>query len=448
VRTQDLKIPLAVQALAVLVLFTSGCTGLFPHTTIPVKSLDQEALDRAAGKMTESGLRQEVLRFADRYMSAVGSFGLERVEDTSRSPEERLASLRLAHSFNTAALDIAIGPSPVVNLLDMMVLTSLTRRRAEARMEVGGFYRREDLAAVVPTLVIVEDDIWQLGALVLKPAQLSSLRDLIDAWLREHPGLEYVADVRLAAFAASHGHEELAEVWVLGFVPGLNLAPELGQASEAVDETRLLLERYLVYFKHLPGIVRWESQQAYLQFILQPEVKQLLANAGRAVASSERISDFLDRLPQEEEQLRVLSEDLRQTILAGREMAVIVDQAVGSADAFLVGIEERTTPGGRRFDIADWQNTAAEIGVAARRLNDAVAQINSLVTSPGWEQNLPQLTAALDRVESEAEAVVDHAFRQSVALIGIFLGGLLVTGLFYQWAKRKIFASGSGSANI
>ena len=40
--------------------------------------------------------------------------------------------------------------------------------------------------------------------------------------------------------------------------------------------------------------------------------------------------------------------------------------------------------------------------------------------------------------------MVDYAFRQSVVLIGIFLGGLLVTGLFYQWAKRKLFSPGLG----
>jgi hypothetical protein len=438
-----MKTLLAFHALIVLVLLTSGCTGLFPNTQIEIKRLDRESLDRATGRMTESSLRQEILRFANRYTSTVGEFGLERIEDTSRRPEERLASLRLAHSLTTSALDIAIGTNPVVNLLDMMVLTSLTRRRAESQIELAGFHEREDLAAVLPTLVVVENDIWKLGARVLSPEQLAALKVLIDAWLRENPDQAYVSDIRIAAFAAEHGEEGLAEIWSLGFIPGLNLAPELDEASEAVDEMRIVLERYLVYFQHLPMIVRWESQQAYLQFVLQPEVAQLLSNASRAVASSERIADFIDRLPQAEERLGALSADLRQTIVSGKEMADLVDQAVNSADAFLVGIEERSTPGGRRFDIVDWQNTAVEIGAAARKLDDALAQINGLVTSPGWEQNLPHLVAALDRAESQTEEVVDHAFRQSVVLIVIFLGGSLVTGLFYQWVKRKIFASGS-----
>ena len=92
----------------------------------------------------------------------------------------------------------------------------------------------------------------------------------------------------------------------------------------------------------------------------------------------------MDRLPQEEARLSELSADLRQTIIAGTEMATLVDQAVGSADALLVGIEERKNPGGRRFDIIDWNNTAVEIGVASRHLSDSVAQINALITSPGW----------------------------------------------------------------
>jgi hypothetical protein len=257
---------------------------------------------------------------------------------------------------------------------------------------------------------------------------------------------EYVADVRLDDFAAEHGEDQLAEAWTLGFIPGLSLVPEVDKAAEAADEMRLLLERYMVYIRHLPGILRWESQQAYLQFILQPEVSQLLANADQAAAFTERIAAFVDRFPQEEEHLRELSTDLRRTILAGTEMANLVDQAVGSADAFLVGIEERKRPGGRRFDIVDWQSTAVEIGVASRHLNDTLEQVNALVTSPGWEENLPQLIAALDRAESETEEAVDHAFRQSLVLIGIFLGGSLVTALVYQWAKRKIFGPAPGSS--
>ena len=78
-------------------------------------------------------------------------------------------------------------------------------------------------------------------------------------------------------------------------------------------------------------------------------------------------------------------------------------------------------------------------------LRSFVAQINALVTSPGWEQNLPQLISVLDRAESKTEEAVDHAFRQSLLLIAVFLGGSLLTALVYQWLKRKLFSPGTGS---
>jgi hypothetical protein len=280
---------------------------------------------------------------------------------------------------------------------------------------------------------------------VLAPEQLASLRGLIDAWLLENPDQEWVADVRLDDFAAEHGETQLAGTWTLGLIPGLSLVPEVSQAAAAADEMRVLLERYMVYIQHLPGILRWEVQQTYYQFILQPEINQLLANAHELAASSERIAAFVDRLPQEEEHLRELSADVRQTILAGAEMANAVDQAVGSADAFLVGIKERVKPGGRRFDIIDWQNTAVEIGVASRHLSDSIAQLNALVSSEGWARNLPQLVEVLDRAELETEEAIDHAFHQSLVLIGVFLGGSLVTALVYQWGKRKLFGPAPGS---
>jgi len=439
------KILPALVGLSVLALLAGGCAEHIQRVRAQSKSLEQEELDRAPGTMTERALRQEVLRFANRYMSAVGEFSVERVEDAALPPEERLAALRLSMSLTSSALEIAIGPSPVVNLLDMMVLTSLTRQRAETRMEVGGFYRREDIAAILPILVSLEADVWALGARVLAPEQLASLRGLIDAWLRDNPDQEYVADVRLDDFAAEHGEAQLAEAWTEDFIPDLSLVPEVSQAATAADEMRVLLERYLVYIHHLPGILRWETQQAYYQFILQPEINQLLANTHQLTASSERITAFIDRLPEEEERLRELSADLRQTILAGTEMATRIDQAVGSADAFLIGIKERVKPGGRRFDIIDWQNTAVEIGVASRQLSDSIARLNALVSSEGWTRNLPELVEVLNRAELETEEAIDHAFRQSLVLIGIFLGGSLVTALVYQWGKRKLFGPVPGS---
>jgi hypothetical protein len=440
---RNAKLLPAFLGLTLLALLTGGCASFVAQDFVQTKSLERGELDGTPGAMTETGLREEVLRFTNRYNSEIGAFGLERVEDTTRSPEVRLASLRLSLSLTTSVIQISIGPHPVVNLLDMMVLTSLTRQRAEARTEVGGFYRREDVAAIVPSLVRLEADIWAVGARVLAPEQLASLRGLIDAWLRENPDQEYVADIRLDAFAAEHGEGELAEAWAMGFLPGLSLVPEVDRAAAAADEMRLVLERYLVYVQQLPGVLRWESQQAYFQFILEPEVNQLLADASRVASSSERIAAFMEGLPQEDERLRELSADLRQTVLAGTEMATVVERAVGSADAFLVGIEERTNPGGRRFDIIDWQNTAVEIGVASRQLNDALAQINALVSSDGWSRNLPHLVETLDLAESASEEVVYYGFRQSLILIGVFLGGSLLTGLVFQWAKRKLFDTSS-----
>ena len=102
----------ALLGLSVLAFLAGGCANYFQQAHVQSKSLDREELDQAPGTMTESALREEVLRFASRYMSAVGEFGVERVEDAESPPEERLAALRLAHSLNTSALEISIGRSP------------------------------------------------------------------------------------------------------------------------------------------------------------------------------------------------------------------------------------------------------------------------------------------------------------------------------------------------
>ena len=72
-------------------------------------------------------------------------------------------------------------------------------------------------------------------------------------------------------------------------------------------------------------------------------------------------------------------------------------------------------------------------------------RVEELMEEMPVEEETPEPAPTQEEKEAEAEEAVDHAFRQSLTLIGVFLGGSFVTGLLYQWAKQKLFAPGTRS---
>src|SRR5438045_3232845 len=62
---------------------------------------------------------------------------------------------------------------------------------------------REEGAPVLEVYRRAEADVWESAAQGLTPEQLAQLKELINRWLREHPGQYYVAQVRFADMAAA-----------------------------------------------------------------------------------------------------------------------------------------------------------------------------------------------------------------------------------------------------
>ncbi len=76
------------------------------------------------GQHTQAQLREDVVRFAHSYF-AVLSQAFDSVQREARSPEARLAVVEPKVKYCNALIDIALGPQPEANLLDMVVLATL-----------------------------------------------------------------------------------------------------------------------------------------------------------------------------------------------------------------------------------------------------------------------------------------------------------------------------------
>ena len=149
--------------------------------------------------MTREELEDHVRRFADRYFTRI-ALATALIRQQTDSDDLK----RLMHNWKTvshaAIIEVAIGPNAVTNLLDMMVLTRLSR------LVVGVYWVPEHIgdelgAEFLQTFVDLEEDIWTVADDVLTPQHQDELRILVDQWHAENPKQYFPWYVRLSNFS-------------------------------------------------------------------------------------------------------------------------------------------------------------------------------------------------------------------------------------------------------
>jgi len=91
------------------------------------------------------------------------------------------------------------------------------------------------------------------------------------------------------------------------------------------------------------------------------------------------------------------------------------------------------------FNIKDYQAALVEASKTIQLLERLIKAIDQVMLSQGWEQTLPRIVEALDRMGSEGDERIDHAFFMGLAFILIFLVGQFITLLAYRYASYRIF---------
>ena len=195
---------------------------------------------------------QEVLQrfstqFVDRVTQATQT--LER----SSSQGVRDEALRKNLLYVSSALEIATGPDPDVNLLDMYVFIHLSRAALD-RHWIPEVYRERgaDLAEVFEKS---ERELDEVAGRALNPAQRAQLTGIVDAWLAENPDQVRVEGIRLADFAAAAGGAAADRT-----IQARGLLTSMTAASHAANQAFLLAERGLFLFHRLPFVWRLQAR--------------------------------------------------------------------------------------------------------------------------------------------------------------------------------------------
>jgi hypothetical protein len=220
-----------------------------------------------------------VMDLADDYIASLG----ESVYLLTRSGKLDSKARWLAQSFLRngvgASLDIAVGPNPSVNLLDLLVLTSLQSWSFEAHWISAGI--GDAGLPALDRLKRAEADVWASAREILSEDQLRTLRNLIGAWIAENSDRTVVALVRFNEFA---DERRMSSMSLRGKAQGL--LQEVGKASAAVDDARLLGERLLWFAGRYPYLLGEQTELTAYRLIDQPEGAQLM----KAIKSARQLS--------------------------------------------------------------------------------------------------------------------------------------------------------------
>lgn len=260
-------------------------------------------------------LQRELMNFADRFASSTAA-AYDELASVATDPEAKRIAIERKVSHAASAYVNATEASPIVGLLDMLVMTRLLRETAQDPWftEIFG----DNAPKVVIKLRVQEEDIWKLAGRYLTEGQLKELSAAIQTWRESHPAERYVSMVRLTEFpeaktaSASASPKGPSSVFGLLFLdPFASLDPAMRQ----VESSREAVDRYFFYLQRMPTILSWRVDSMSRQMLNSSELQQFVDNTTRFASATSTFADsvktmtgLLKQFPQQ------LSDERRQAV--------------------------------------------------------------------------------------------------------------------------------------
>lgn len=376
-----------------------GCAGLGSPTQpksqdVTVAKIGAEAATKPA--MQRQQLEVEIMRYGDRF-SARMSLEADRIRAKATTPELRSFASGWKLACQTAVVEIAVGPNAVENLLDMIVLASLTREEVETYW-VPEYLGAELGQGLLKAARMLEEEIWEGSKRVLTPEQQNDLRSLIREWNEQHPDQHYFWGIRFGGFTDQRAIE-LQRVEETGGLLG-----EIAQTRETAVEMREFGERVMYYMQRAPNLTRLQAEFGMHEMLNTPEAIQLLDNTERLTRSSERYAAVIEKLPAERDAaiMQMFSELSRE-----REAAII-----------------------QMFDKLTREREVA----IAQLIQEQREAIKALLISE-------ELHSAVADIGSEGKDIANKTFVRGALLVllwgVVFVAGRIISGAYLNRTRRK-----------
>lgn len=228
-------------------------------------------------RLTSVELQDDIMRFEGRFSARLVTAFEPLVDSTDLTVRHRAARDEL--DFMSAALDIAVGSEPEVDLLDMVTLVALGRDAMARRWDVD--VHGEAGRAVVEAFDASIEDVTAIARSALPADIEDELGRVIVDWQREHPEQLNVSAVRLSAHAKYRSTPSGA---VASRASGLFSAARA--AAKTADSAVLLGERALYASQRLPLLVRMHARVAAGDLALDLRRKGAATDQVRAIVAS------------------------------------------------------------------------------------------------------------------------------------------------------------------
>jgi hypothetical protein len=201
-------------------------------------------------EIPELELQQALQRFTTQFTDRV-SQATEILERSSRR-RVRDDALRANLLYVSSAMEIATGPVPAINLLDMFVFVRLGRAVLERHWlpEYGA-----EGTALGEAFARTDDEISALAGRSLGAERCAQLASIVDAWLADNPAQTRVEGIRLADFSEAAGAAVGARsIEVRGLLSSVKTA------TVAANQAFQLVERGLFLVHRLPFLWRLQAR--------------------------------------------------------------------------------------------------------------------------------------------------------------------------------------------
>lgn len=228
----------------ILFLFASSCGS--PALVANEKTVfDEEGVSK-------SELQSRVQRFAGVFIDRTNQALIVLESDLETEGLKRQVLERLL-AYSSSAIEIASGPTPEVNLLDMVVFVTLVSDRWDKFWRPKVF--KSNSRAFSEELAQSENEIWAVLEKVSTNEQRRQLKKIIQDWKTDNKDQVLVERVRLNEIAKIEGEasEERAEK-----VEGMFTTVK--GAVSAADQGVLIANRALFLSQKFPFILRLQAR--------------------------------------------------------------------------------------------------------------------------------------------------------------------------------------------
>ena len=343
----------------------------------------------------------------------------------------------------------------------MVILVSLNR------MNVEHFWIPQRYGESAKPLLLAsqeaEKEIWRIAATTLKPEQIKELRAAIQSWHEQHPNVRSPRDLGSLGFASEVAQmNRSSQSGITSSVFNLLAIDPLAGLDPATRElanTRLFAERGLFLARHMPTLIRWETELLIIQTAEMPQMEKLLANTTQLSESANRFSQTAERLPglisTEREQivqaldaqrpgLISLAAQTEKALAAGKQMSNASTATLKSFQDVLRQLQASpSNPNAEPFRINDYTAAAAQINATAQDLVKLLQAFDQTLAPDKFDGLSTRLDALTRQTQASGKELVDYTFRQTLFLGLILIGsacGMVLASAVVFWRLKKKFA--------